>query len=340
VTEFFNTKNARTVFKDLGKLKHKDQLETRLTAIAVKKGLNYAQASQAAKDILGVFLTNETVLRDTVTDADLVLDQFFSLLDSSGWREEDLASLYMSKKLAEDPVVRARLHDDYDDPQVVELRDQCAKMVRENYRQVRDEMYQCFRRFNLPKGEMKKLLEEKLLYSTSDSDYRVGWDADTIREQVARGAITAMHLYLDNRSQLTPDQAAAAICTVQDATAFHDAVIAGQERMAAVKDVLWEWCVLYVALAVLILLCGLFYPEAFAFFLITAAVLVVVGGVPALLSHPIGALLGVAKVKVNNENRNQVLNQAEDTAFVDPTGLFDAHNYEQWDEMTDNALVY
>jgi len=130
------------------------------------------------------------------------------------------------------------------------------------------------------------------------------------------------------------------ICTVQDATAFHDAVISGQERMAAVKDALWEWCVLYVALAALVLLCGAFYPEAFPFFLITAAVLVVVGGVPLLLSHPIGALLGVAKVKVNDENRDQALNRAEATAFVDLTGLFDAHNYEQWDEMTDNAWVY
>ena len=339
MTEFFYTKHAKQVFCDLSQLKSKEQLETKLTAIAVKGGLNYNKAVQAAKDILEVFQTHETVLRDLTTAADQALDKFFKRLDSSYAREETLGHLYTSLKLVDDPISRMRLYSAPLSEEMTQLWTQHHTHARENYEQVCNEVRDTLRRFNLSRQEMEKLLDG-LDYFGIQPELYIAYKAEDIREHMARSAITAMHLYLDNQKELTPHQAALATCTIQDAAAFHDAVIAGRERMDAVKDGLWEWGVLYVALAVVVLLCGIPHPEEFSYFLILAAVLVVVGGVPALVSHPVGVWLGLAKVKVDNENRNQEQTHDEQTAFEDPTGLFDVHNYDAWDEMTDNAFVY
>ena len=337
--EFFNTTHARKVFLDLSTLKTKDQLETKLTSIAIKGGLDYDQAHQAAKDILEVFQTHETVLQDFSSDSDLPLDRFLNILDSHYNSEAILGHLYTSLKLMDDPVNRDRLLSDPFSEEMTQLWVAHHSYVRKHYEQAREEVRNTIRRFNLPKEDMKKLLED-LDYFGVEPERHAVFKAEYLREHMARSAITSMYLYLDNRKKLLPHQAALTTCTIEDAAAFHEAIIAGQEQMAAVKDALWAWAVLHIALAVLVLLCGVVCYEEFIHLLILAAILVVVGGVPALLSHPIGALLGVAKVKVNNENRNQALNQAEESAFVDPTGLFNAQNYPAWDEMTDNALVY
>ena len=92
--------------------------------------------------------------------------------------------------------------------------------------------------------------------------------------------------------------------------------------------------------AALMLIAGVFYPEEYLCIVILAAVLVVVGGLPALVRHPAGVWLGLTKVKVVNENQNRAQTHDEQTVFEDPTGLFDVHNYDAWDEMTDNAFVY
>lgn len=339
MTEFFYTKNAKQVFCDLSQLKSKEQLETRLTAIAVKGGLNYDKATQAAKDILAVFQTHETVLRDVSTDADLALNKFFDRLNNSYAREKTLGHLYTSLKLVDNPISRMRLYSDPLSKEITQLWTQHHTYARENYEQVCGEVRDTLRRFNLSKQEMEKLLDG-LDYFGVQPELQTAHKAKTLREHMARSAITAMHLYLDNRKQFTPHQAALTTCTIHDAAAFHDGIIAGRERMDAVKDALWAWGVLYTAIAVVMLMFGVFYPEEYLYTLITAAVLVVVGGVPALVRHPAGVWLGLAKVKVDNENRNQEQTHDEQTAFEDPTGLFDAHNYDAWDEMTDNAFVY
>ena len=339
MTEFFYTKNAKHVFCDLSQLKSKEQLETRLTAIAVKGGLKYDKAAQAAKDILAVFQTHETVLRDVASDADLALNQFFDRLDNSYAREKTLGHLYTSLKLVDDPISRMRLYSDPLSKEITQLWTQHHTYARENYEQVCGEVRDTLRRFNLSKQEMEKLLDG-LDYFGVQPEFQTAHTAETLREHMARSAITAMHLYLDNQKELTPHQAALTTCTIQDAAAFHDGIIAGRERMAAVEDALWEWCVMYVALAVLMLIAGVFYPEEYLCIVILAAVLVVVGGLPALVRHPAGVWLGLTKVKVVNENRNRAQSHDEQTVFEDPTGLFDVHNYDAWDEMTDNAFVY
>ena len=339
MTEFFYTKHAKQVFCDLSQLKKKEQLETRLTATAVKGGLKYDKASQAAKDILEVFQAHETVLRDVVTDADQALNDFFDRLDNKYAREKTLGHLYTCLKLVDDPISRMQLYSNPLSEEITQLWTQYHAYARENYDQVCSQVRDSLRRFNLSGQEMEKLLDG-LDYFGVHPEVHIVHEAENLREHMARSAITAMHLYLDSQKELTPHQAALTTCTIQDAAAFHDSIIAGRERMAAVEDALWEWCVMYVALAVLMLIAGVFYPEEYLCIVILAAVLVVVGGLPALVRHPAGVWLGLTKVKVVNENQNRAQTHDEQTVFEDPTGLFDVHNYDAWDEMTDNAFVY
>lgn len=345
MTDFFHTENAKKVFDDLNHTGKDVALETRLTSIAAKQGLPYLEANQAAREILQVFQPHYAATQEFSTDGDKALDRFFDFLDASALREQCLGALNASLTLADDPEARKRLFTDARDLEMKRLHKQCYIPAWEDYHKVRDEVREGLRRLNLSKEPMEKLLDGLNRRGVCTESSLI-WEAEDIREHMARGTITAMRLYLSNRKDISPAEAALTVCTTREAMVFHDAIISGQESMQEVQDLLMDGFLFSILVAVIIILCGaLLWREELLWVLLSAALLVVEGGLFALASHPVGAWLGRAKIQVNNDQTRVSEERQENTveqtqALKDPFGLFDVHNYEAWDELTDNALVF
>lgn len=292
---FFTTGSARDVFIAHRSADSRADLETALASLAIRNGLIYPDAHQAARDILDVFSLSRTVIDGIEHDAAGLLDQVLGCIDHHPDSSLLLSQLYTSVAAAQLPAAVFRKPAALYNRKLKELYGQCRAKVLDDEQAARDEIRKGILHLRLSPEAMHQL-SQRISQLAPDDERSMLRCGNLLREHLSISAVSAMHLYLARRTELSPGAAAIAVCTLKAASQFHDAVHDGCETAQYVSDAFIGWFICWAALAAAALLCQLVCAETIPLLLSCAGLLLSVGAAPLLARKPVSLIIGRTKV--------------------------------------------
>ena len=348
---FATTANARKVYWDLVRNDKGETLEARLTSIAVREGLDYAQAHQATQDILDVLYAHQLTFDTAGVIQKGQVDDLLLWVDRSLNREKALNQLYTGLKIASLPASKFNCSSIFINEDVQRIQEECLEIVKSDYQKARAEIREAFQRLNLEEKRLKQLMD-KISYDVREPDAGIQTNADALRQHLSINAFSAMRMYLANSETLTPHESAVLVSTHKIAAAFHEEISAGCDSKEEMSEFILSIALLTALEAAVVLLCMPFALEVAPMLLSFEGLAATVVIVSALVKEPVSKVFGAMRIHlfsettalldapVNAEAPEETVDCPQEKAFSDPLELFDVQSYEAWDEITDNALVY
>lgn len=212
---YFDPKNVKRAYNDMCRLDREYDLRKKLIRAAARKGLNNAEAVEAADGILEGIAYYSAGQEIVVEDTERVLKDILYYMDQRYMSEKDMDLMYLGVILMNEPEARGKLNWGSTDELLKTYRDR----IPEDYEQKRQAVASVFRTFSLTQSQLRD--EAFNIRHYNDKAYQM---AKVSKENLTATGMLAMYLYLDNRGAMTPRQAALITCTEKDFKTIGDAI--------------------------------------------------------------------------------------------------------------------